>query len=63
MMRSLRPEDKGYFQERADQEIRRAQLADHPAAVQAHYQLAGYYLDLVHNAADAAFGAGKARRG
>lgn len=42
-------EDLRYFQERAEQEISRAQRADHPDAVRAHYQLAGYYLDLIHN--------------
>ena len=42
-------DDLHYFQDRAEQEIRRAELADHPDAVRAHYQLAGYYLDLVHN--------------
>ena len=44
-----RREDVRYFQDRAEQEIMRAQAAEHPAAVQAHYLLAGYYLDLVHN--------------
>ena len=42
-------EDRLYFQERAEQEIRRAERADHPDAARAHYQLAGFYLDLVHN--------------
>lgn len=42
-------EDIDYFSARAEQEIARAQCADHPAAVQAHYELAGYYLDLVHS--------------
>lgn len=43
--------DLPYFQERAEQEIRRAELADHPDAARAHYLLAGFYLDLVHNRA------------
>jgi hypothetical protein len=48
--RGTRPrEDRLYFQQRAEQEIRRAELADHPDAARAHYQLAGFYLDLVHN--------------
>jgi hypothetical protein len=45
-----------YFQERAEQEIRRAEFADHPNAARAHYELAGYYLDLVHNSANASLG-------
>jgi|GEM_PF-4688212 len=45
----VRREDVQYFHERAEQEIGRAQAARHPAAVQAHYLLAGYYLDMVHN--------------
>jgi hypothetical protein len=45
----VRQEDVQYFHERAEQEILHAQAAGHPAAVQAHYLLAGYYLDLVHN--------------
>lgn len=49
-MKSLaRREDVQYFQQRAEQEIKRAQSADHPAAVHAHYLLAGYYLDMVHS--------------
>ncbi|HEY0313275.1 MAG TPA: hypothetical protein VGC56_12365 [Allosphingosinicella sp.] len=44
-------EDLGYYRERAEQEIRRAELADHPDAARAHYELAGYYLNLVHNRA------------
>jgi hypothetical protein len=47
--RLSRREDVQYFQHRAEQEIMRAQSAEHPAAVQAHYLLAGYYLDMVHN--------------
>lgn len=42
-----------YFRERAEQEIRSAEFANHPDAARAHYELAGYYLDLVHNSANA----------
>jgi hypothetical protein len=49
MSRTLRPSDIDYFQRRAEQEIEQATAADHPNAVRAHYQLAGYYLDLLHN--------------
>jgi len=48
------PENLRYFEERAEQELRRAELADHPDAARAHYELAGYYLDLVHNSSDRA---------
>jgi hypothetical protein len=44
----LRQRDVQYFSERAEQEIARAQQAVHPAAVRAHYLLAGYYLDMVY---------------
>ena len=44
-------EELSYYQERAEQEIRRAELAEHPDAARAHYELAGYYLNLVHNRA------------
>jgi hypothetical protein len=42
-------EEATYFERRAEQEIGLAQSADHPGAVQAHYELATHYLDLVHN--------------
>jgi hypothetical protein len=42
-----------YFSDRAEQEIKQAQSAGHPEAVRAHYQLAGYYLDLVYSGPDA----------
>jgi len=45
----MRQEDVRYFQQRAEQEIVRAQAADHPAAVQAHYALANHYLDMVND--------------
>jgi hypothetical protein len=38
-----------YFQKRAEAELELAQCAEHMNAVRAHYTLAGYYLDLVHN--------------
>jgi hypothetical protein len=47
--RSTGLRDQLYFQQRAEQEIRRAELAEHPDAARAHYLLAGFYLDLVHN--------------
>lgn len=37
-----------YFQKRAEEELEKAQRADHPGIVQAHYDLAGYYLDLLY---------------
>ena len=43
-----RPDDSTYYYARAEAEIERAQTADHPAAVKAHYLLAGYYLDRVY---------------
>ena len=41
-------EDLRYFETRAEQELKRAELASHPDAARAHSLLAGYYLDLVH---------------
>lgn len=41
--------DRSYFQKRAEAERDAAQRADHPEAVQAHYLLAGFYLNLIHN--------------
>jgi hypothetical protein len=38
-----------YFQQRAEAELELAQTAEHANAVRAHYTMAGYYLDLVHN--------------
>lgn len=46
-------DERAYYQTRAEQEIQRAQKADHPEAVKAHYLLAGFYLDLVHGAENA----------
>jgi hypothetical protein len=42
-------QDVDYFSGRAEQEIELAQAAAHPAAVHAHYKLAGYYLDRVYS--------------
>lgn len=42
-------DDLRYFEMRAEQEIERAQSAEHPAVVRAHAELAGHYLDRVHN--------------
>jgi hypothetical protein len=44
--------DRSYFYERAEAELKLAQRATDPAAVKAHYQLAGYYLDRVYGAGD-----------
>lgn len=41
-------DDVDYYQSRAEAEIELAQRADHQRAVQAHYQLASYYLDRIH---------------
>jgi hypothetical protein len=40
---ATQPDD--YFYDRAEAELKRAQQAEHPAAVRAHYLLAGHYLD------------------
>ena len=42
-------DERVYFRERAEAEIRAAQAAVHPEAARAHYVLAGYYLDLSYN--------------
>ena len=42
-------DDLDYFQKRAEAELELAQSAEHAEAVRAHYTMAGYYLDLVHN--------------
>jgi hypothetical protein len=41
-------EEMEYYQSRAEAEIEAAQQASHDKAVQAHYQLASAYLDLIH---------------
>ena len=37
-----------YYQSRAEAEIEAAQKASHTKAVEAHYEIASAYLDLVH---------------
>lgn len=41
----MKQEPDSYFYDRAEAELEAAQNADHPAAVRAHYLLAGHYLD------------------
>lgn len=40
--------EQDYYYRRAENELRLAQEANHPAAVKAHYVLAGFYLDRVY---------------
>ena len=40
--------DKDYFLERAEAELDLANAASHERAAQAHYYLAGFYLDRAH---------------
>ena len=42
--------DRDYLERRAEDELDLAQHASHPAAVRAHYQLLGYYLDRLYGA-------------
>jgi hypothetical protein len=49
-----REDDLQYYYKRAETELERAQRAVDPAAVKAHYLLAGYYLDRVYNRETAA---------
>lgn len=42
-------DEKDYYERRAEQEIEAAQHSSHPEACRAHYLLAGYYLDMIHN--------------
>jgi len=44
--------DPNYFYYRAEEELEHAQKAAHPAAVKAHYTLAGFYLDRVYGPGD-----------
>ncbi|MBU3077251.1 hypothetical protein KOF26_05160 [Sphingomonas sp. XMGL2] len=46
--------EAGYLYNRAEQELNQAQQAIHPAAVKAHYLLAGYYLDRVYGSPESA---------
>jgi len=41
----MEQEADSYFYDRAEAELEAAQNAEHPAAVRAHYLLAGHYLD------------------
>lgn len=43
-----------YFYRRAEAELARAEAAEHPAVVKAHYQLAGLYLDRFYGGGDGA---------
>jgi hypothetical protein len=48
----MEPQDDSYLHDRAEAELKRAQQAEHPAAVKAHYMLAGYYLDRLYGGPD-----------
>jgi len=41
-------EDRNYLQRRAEDELDCAQQAMHPAAIKAHYELLGYYLNRLY---------------
>jgi hypothetical protein len=41
-------EERDYLERRAEDELDRAQHAIHPAAVKAHYELLGYYLNRLY---------------
>ena len=43
--------DKDYFTRRAEAELESAQASLDPDVTRAHYEMAGRYLDLVHNQA------------
>ena len=40
--------ERQYLERRAEDELDRAQEAMHPAAVKAHYELLGYYLNRLY---------------
>ena len=42
--------DSDYYLARAEAELVLARSASHPAAMRAHYHLAGHYLDKAHSA-------------
>jgi hypothetical protein len=46
--------DQAYLEARAEAEIEAARSAAHPAAVRAHYLLAGYYLDRLYGSEEKA---------
>ncbi len=41
-------QDRSYYLRRAEAELALAACAAHPAAMRAHYHLAGFYLDKAH---------------
>jgi len=43
----MRADDRAYYQQRAEVEIERAQLATMPSVVHVHYRLAEAYLDKI----------------
>lgn len=47
-------DDKEYFYRRAEAELQMAQSTEVPAAVKAHYTLAGFYLDRVYGGTEEA---------
>ena len=50
----MSPDDRDYYEGRAEAEIALAQRAEHACAVQAHYELASFYLERIHGAAPSA---------
>ncbi|MET0377241.1 MAG: hypothetical protein ABW128_23655 [Rhizorhabdus sp.] len=50
----MKARDRSYYIRRAEAELALAQSAAHPAAMRAHYHLAGYYLDKVYSRIEAA---------
>jgi hypothetical protein len=59
----VRFDDHAYYRERAEAEIDAADRAEHPSACTAHYVLAGFYLDLVHNTGLATADSGRSSEG
>lgn len=49
----MKARDRSYYVRRAEAELALAQSAAHPAAMRAHYHLAGYYLDKVYGRIEA----------
>lgn len=54
--RNMQVDENDYFEERAEAEIKLAQQAQHPAAVKAHCEMAGLYLDRIHGTDSSAKG-------
>jgi hypothetical protein len=46
--RIMTTDDQAYYLSRAEAELALAACAVHPAAMRAHYHLAGFYLDKAH---------------